>query len=423
MASQEQAGTVGTYSDTVYMFSLLCSLLFSIGIRYCLKHKTHLNQKYDVWNFFAKFPSFRSMLATTLIAIGAAFIGGILNTTHGIFGRAIFCAIFCGFLTAMLTGSPVLFATSAIFTFTGILQSPVCSESMISHKDCWTNATTSGSFDWLLGTPSSSWTEEGKWSHDILEFTFRGLMWTIPLGLPVASYGYSLVLSLSGLVMGFVYNAGSFSTPFPLCMMGISSGIKLGDFYMGAWIFFAVSVCVLGSKRRSSASQACEHAPDNTTLTKAVSIAVEPRTQINCKVLMKTRAVDTDEENLVVATVVGHPVSSPQPSTSTPVDTNTRCRRDPAHGSRAMRCCRGIHLLFNFFLVCTLVLVFFIWLGYFPEQMGEKGSTTTNKAKDDDWLLDWDVWYLWFLAFVLLSCSYHARRGNRRRCCYNSSGQ
>ena len=274
----------------------------------------------------------------------------------------------------------------------------------------------------------SSWTEEGKWSHDMLELTLRGLMWTIPLGLPVASYGYSHLVSLSGLVMGFVYNAGSFSTPFPLCMLGISSGIELGNFYMGAWIFFAVSLCVLGSKRPSSASQACKCAPDNTTpavtATKAVSIAVEPRAESDCKVFMKTRAIDTDtdEENLVVATVIGHPVSSPNPSNSTPADTNTRCRNGQAHGSRAMRCCRGMHLLFNFCLVCALVLVFFIWLGYFPEQMGDKPSTTTKKDNDDAWLFDWDAWYLWFLVFILLSCSTRARRGNRRRCCRTSSG-
>ena len=157
---------------------------------------------FSVWNFFAKFSSGRSILAITLIAFGAAFFGGSLNISNG---NA--CAIDCdqssssnlewtvilflkefsgvqfsaryfavtnsnywrvwecqinlkfflqstGFLCAMLTGSPVLFATSAIFTFTGILQSPACPESMISQKDCWTNGTTTGSFDWFLGTPS-----------------------------------------------------------------------------------------------------------------------------------------------------------------------------------------------------------------------------------------------------------------------------
>ena len=270
----------------------------------------------------------------------------------------------------------------------------------------------------------------------MLDLTFRGLMWTIPLGLPLTSYGYSFLLSFSGVVMGFVYNAGSFSTPFPLCLMGISSGIKLGDFYMGAWIFFAVSVCVLGSKRPSSTSRTCESVPGNTTpavvVTKAVPEDAEPRTENDIKVFMKTRAVDTDtetdEENLIVATVVGHPVSSPQPAPSTPIPVNTNTSRrccGPAHASRAMRCCRAMHLLLSFLcLVCTPVLVFFIWLGYFPEPMGlEKVDSTTSKDNDDYWFFDWDSWFFWFLAFVFLSCSYRARRDHRRRCCRNSSGQ
>ena len=149
-----------------------------------------------------------------------------------------------GSLTSMLTGSPILFATGAIFTFTGILQSPVCHDSRISHKDCWSMQprVVHSIGSWAL--PVRLHLHPNVDSSLVLDVFF--------LGSSVASYGYSHLVSLSGLVMGFVYNAGSFSTPFPLCMLGISSGIELGNFYKGAWIFFAVSLCVLGSKRPSS---------------------------------------------------------------------------------------------------------------------------------------------------------------------------
>ena len=65
------------------------------------------------------------------------------------------CIHSTGALCVVLSGNPVLFATGAVFTFTGILQSPICPESMlVLSKDCLNNTNIFGAFDWLLGTPS-----------------------------------------------------------------------------------------------------------------------------------------------------------------------------------------------------------------------------------------------------------------------------
>lgn len=411
----------------LYLISLLCSFGCSLGITYCLKHKTHLNKKFDVWKCFAKFPSYRSVLATSLVAVTAAFVGGLCNATDGgIFVRASFCAVPAGVLAAMLSGSPILFATSAIFTFTGILQSPVCLESMVVNKDCLNNTDAFGSFDWFLGTPSPSWTEDSKWSHDMLDLTLRGLMWTIPLGLPIRSYSYSSLVSFSGLAMGIAYSVGSAnSVPFPLCLMGVLPGMSLGNFYMGAWMFFAITICVLGSKHPLPPTQTNEHTSQETTSpampTKAPSTIVEMRTHESDKLFMKTRVVDTDtetdEEPLVMATVVGQPVSklspTPAPSSQTNTQKRGRCGR-PVHGSKAMQCCWAMHVFLSIFLICAAVFVLSIWLDYSPEAVI---ASDEDNAEDntDDWFVGWDSWYVWFLIAFLLTFSY--RRPRERRGC------
>jgi len=367
------------------------------------------------------------VLATLLVAVTAATIGGLANATDaGIFVRASFCAVPAGVLSAMLTGSPILFATSAIFTFTGIFQSPVCLESMVLNKDCLNSTDALGSLDWFLGTPSPSWTDELKWSHDVIDLTLRGLMWTIPLGLPIRSYGYSPLVCFSGLAMGLAYSIGTTnSAPFPLSLMGFEPGMSLGNFYMGAWMFFALTICVLGSKHPLPPTQTNEHTSQDTTSTamvaKAASTIVEVRAHENDKLFMKTRAVDTDtetdEESLVVATVVGQPISTP-PSAPAPSFswTNTqkrgRCGR-PVHGSKAMQCCWAIHFFLGMFLICAAVFVVSIWLDYSPDP---EAAIASDEDNTDDWFSGWDSWYVWFLVFFLLSFSYRSRR--ERRGCY-----
>merc|ERR1712025_419710 len=229
--------------------------------------------------------------------------------------------------------------------------------------------------------------------------------------------------------MGFAYHAGTSDVPFPLCLLGLTPGIKLGDFYMGAWVFFAIVVCVLGSKHPLSATQAAQNPPSETPapamVTKGAATIVEVRGHESDKVFMKTRVIDsdteTDEEPLVVATVIGQPVSSPSPSTSPSTSTlvtgmrkRNRCGR-PVHGSRAMKCCWAAHFFLTICLICVPVFVFCLWVDYSPEQEVDSAS---SKEKDDNSLFGWDAWYFWFLALVFISCTYRTRhRANGCRCC------
>jgi len=394
-------------------------------------------KKHDVWKTIGKFASYRSVAATFVLALTAALVGGFLNSAQeGIFVRAIIYAVATGALCAILSGNPVLFATGAVFTFTGIMQSPICPESMlVLSKDCLNNTNIFGAFDWLLGTPSPSWTEQSTWSHDMIDLTLRGLMWTIPLGLPIRSYSYSSLVSFSGLAMGFAYQAGNSKiVPFPLCLMGLSPGMTLGDFYMGAWLFFAITVCLLGSNHRLPPVEVNETVAP-AIMAKPVPVVVEFQTQENEKEFMKTRVLDTDtetdEEPLVVATVIGHPVSSPTTSSSksTAVVANTnirklgRCGR-PVHGSRAMQCCWATHFFLGIYLTCLVVFVLCTWWSYSPEI--EAVEKVDSDSDDDDWFFGWDSWYLWIILFFLFSYSYRKRRrGGRRACCCgrNFSGQ
>jgi len=215
--------------------------------------------------------------------------------------------------------------------------------------------------------------------------------------------------------------------------MGLSPGIKLGDFYMGAWIFFCIVVCLLGSKYPLSATHAGENPPSGTSapvmVTKGTTTIVEVRGYETDKVFMKTRVIDTDtetdEEPLVVATVIGQPVSSTPTSTSTLGNTVTRKRRRcgrPVHGSRAMKCCWAMHFLLSICLICVPVFVFCISMDYAPEGV-EKVDSASSKEKDDDWLFGWDSWYFWFVILVFMTCSYRTRRrtGDSRCCRRNSS--
>merc|ERR1711934_1120837 len=154
----------------------------------------------------------------------------------------------------------------------------------------------------------------------------------------------------------------------------------------------------------------------------------EFQTQENEKEFMKTRVLDTDtetdEEPLVVATVIGHPVSSPTTSSSksTAVVANTnirklgRCGR-PVHGSRAMQCCWATHFFLGIYLICLMVFVLCTWWSYSPEiEAVEKVDSDSND--DDDWFFGWDSWYLWIILFFLFSYSYRKRRrGGRCACC------
>merc|ERR1712010_348982 len=129
----------------------------------------------------------------------------------------------------------------------------------------------------------------------------------------------------------------------------------------GAWLFFAITVCLLGSNHRLPPVEVNETVAP-AIMAKPVPVVVEFQTQENEKEFMKTRVLDTDtetdEEPLVVATVIGHPVSSK--SNAVVANTNTRrlgrCGR-PVHGSRAIQCCWATHFFLGTYLTCLVVFV------------------------------------------------------------------
>jgi len=244
-------------------------------------------------------------------------------------------------------------------------------------------------------------------------------MWTIPLGLPIRSSKYSSLVTFSGLAMGFAYQAGSsLPVPFPLCLMTkLFPDMSMGNFYMGAWIFFAIVVCLLGSNHPVPSTE--QDRTSHTKFNKPASTIVNFRSHEDEKMLMKTRVVDTDtedEEPLVMATVVGEPVSSPLPFPSTTSNTNARkygrCSR-PVHGTRAMQCCWTMHFFLSLYLIFAAIFVVSLWWGFDPGM--DKSDSTV--ADDDGWFFGWDSWYLWLLFFFMLMYSYRVRRYQNRRSC------
>lgn len=460
---------VDTYNDStllLYLGSLICSFAISIWIRYySKKHKTDACKKFDVWKIFGNVSPNRSMFAVTgpyLIAFTAAIAGGVLSRAgDGPFSRALFCALPAGGICALLTGSPILFATTALFIFTGIFQSPTCYDSMglateSSAVDAClnnlNNTGTVGAFDWFLGTPTPSWTAQTRWSHDVINLSLHGLMWTIPLGLPIRSYRYSSLVTFSGFGMGLAYHAGYSVLPFPLCLLtGWAPGMDTGNFYMGAWLFFVLAVCLLGSNHPlpSAAVSECKGEAEgkkggDTTAntcppmeeTKPGCTIVDLRAQESESakqwggVPTRIRAVDTDtdtdEEPLVMATVIGYPVSSvstPTPS-STSISPNTTARKHgrcgrPLHGTRSMRCCWATHFFLSLYLICVAVFVLCMWWDYSPEVMAKDTTDSAQSDEDGGWFFGWDAWYMWLLIFFLLTYTYRVRhrRAGRVCCC------
>merc|ERR1719201_701964 len=221
--------------------------------------------------------------------------------------------------------------------------------------------------------------------------------------------------------MGFAYQAGSsVPPPFPLCLVTkLFPDMSMGNFYMGAWIFFAIVVCLLGSNHPLPSTEQEQDRTSHTTFEKPASTIVDFRAHEDEKMFMKTRVVDTDtedEEPLVMATVVGEPVSSASPSTSTISNTNARkhgrCGR-PVHGTRAMQCCWMMHFFLSLYLICAAIFVVSLWWGYDPD-MGQIDSTV---ADDDGSFFGWDSWYLWLLVFFMLMYSYRVRRYTHGRVC------
>jgi len=147
---------------------------------------------------------------------------------------------------------------------------------------------------------------------------------------------------------------------------------------------------------------------------------------------LKARALDADSndsdgEPLVLATVVGEPVSDAEAARITAAFAESpefgRCGR-PLKSSIARQACWAAHLLarvalifIGFMLACTLMTYSWVLL---PEALGTADAdadTTATDDDDEDWLSGMGNWYLWFVAYFLFFYAWRRRAQRGRLTC------
>lgn len=133
-----------------------------------------------------------------------------------------------------------------------------------------------GIFDWLIGRNQPYFSEKQRWYHDVCGMSLRGTLATMPIGLlfyviqsigimkhksvsncaycqasniNIDTFNYNSIpicweLGLSGLAMGFIYDAG-YNVHFLSILtnnVNFANGTPLAEFLFGLWLFFVLSI-------------------------------------------------------------------------------------------------------------------------------------------------------------------------------------
>jgi hypothetical protein len=123
------------------------------------------------------------------------------------------------------------------------------------NPDCYKSR--AGAFDWLIGHCSEDWASsdstalfDRRWVHDLAGMSWRGLLWTLPVGTVFQHCGLGWEAGLAGAAMGWIYDLGWLTeTTASEATAGFATGPPVAEPYWGFAVWLATLIPVLAYRK------------------------------------------------------------------------------------------------------------------------------------------------------------------------------